>query len=528
MNTVAAFLFVIAILIFVHEFGHFFVAKLAGIRVEKFSLGFGRRLLGFRRGETEYAVSLLPLGGYVKMAGEGGEWGLIVEEVAEGSLAEKAGLRPGDKVTAVDGTELAGVESWAELRKLLEKTGRNKHLFVVERDGRRVEIEFSLDDLGGALIYAVREYPRSFSRKPIPARLAVVLAGPFMNLLFPFVVMPLVFLIGIHVPKYLDEAPVVGWVAEGSPAAEAGFEPGQEIVDINGTPVRSWRDVNVMVGANPGARLEVTVRKEGRTRTLVVESPRDPTVTEGLGIAPPLEARVGSVLRGTPAEKAGLRPGDRIVAVNGVAVASWYEMASVIRRNAGREIVLTVEREGAVLKVPVTPRPIDAAGRGAIGITPQREEVLKKYGFARSVVEGIESAAKMVRDITVLLIGFLLKLITGKISLSVAGKTIAGPIAIADFSGAAARGGLASLLQFMAFISVNLAVINLFPIPVLDGGHVVYLAIEAVRRRPLSMRTLELVQRMGFAFLIFIMLLAVYNDLARLDLVDKLAELMRK
>jgi regulator of sigma E protease len=527
MSTVIGFIFVIGILVFIHELGHFLFAKKAGIRVEKFSLGFGKRLFGFRRGETEYLVSLLPLGGYVKMFGEGGEGGFIIERVDEGSPSELAGFKCGDKIKHIEGLDISQYDSWSLLRKKLEEHSGRKYKITVEREDETLSAEVTPESFVGAQIYAEREYPRSFSKKSIADRLKVVIAGPSMNLIFPFIVMPIVFMIGISVPKYLEDIPKIGYIAPSSVAEKAGLLAGDTILKINGKEIRSWREVNVEIGMHPGDTIELSVERDGVTRTLRVQIPQTPAGVESIGIALPLDAKVGTVMPNSPAQTSGLKPGDRILSINGTPVENWYQMASLIQENPNREVTLKIVRGSDILTVSITPKPLQEEGKGAIGITPYREEVLKKYGFFESIKEGVKTAGRMIVEITALLFTFLFKLITGQISLGTAGKTIAGPIAIAQFSGAAAEGGIASLLQFTVFISINLGIINLLPIPILDGGHIVYLVIEAVRKKPLSLKTLEIAQRIGFAFLILIMFLAVYNDIARLNVFEKIAELFR-
>lgn len=513
-------MFVIGVLVFIHEFGHFLFAKLAGVRVEKFSIGFGSRLFGFRRGETEYQVSLLPLGGYVKMAGEGAEGGLIVESVAEGSPAEGVGLESGDRIVGLDETDIAKDDTWASVKRRLQRDPELAHPLIIERFGERSVLTVKASSLEGAEIYSEAEYPRSFAKKSIIDRLKIVVAGPAMNLAFPFILLPIIFMIGINVSTQMGKAPVVAFVAPESPAAAAGFLPEDKILSIAGSITPTWKEVTLGVGTNPGLVVEVLVERAGERETLDLEVPREPGGVEQLGLGFMQAAAVGALIPGMPAQKAGLEPGDIITSIDGVPVANWHEMATLIRKKPGEEISLTITRDGAESVVSVTPEEID--GRGAIGINPLIEQELKKYGFTTAVVEGVKAAGNLIVELTVVLLGFVWKLLSGQISLSTAGKTLAGPLAIAQFSGLAAEGGLASLLQFTTFISINLGIINLFPIPVLDGGHVVYLTIEAIRRKPLSMRALELSQRVGFAFLISVMLFAVYNDLARLDILGKM------
>jgi regulator of sigma E protease len=203
-------------------------------------------------------------------------------------------------------------------------------------------------------------------------------------------------------------------------------------------------------------------------------------------------------------------------------------MASIVKENSGKEITLLINRDGKEITKKITPETSVETGKGAIGVSPYQEEIVKKYGFFGAIVNGVKEAANMIIEVTVLLFGFLFKLVTGKIALGTAGKSLAGPILIAKVSGAAAENGIAQLLQFTCFISINLAIINLFPIPMLDGGHVLYLVIESIKKKPLSQRSLEISQRIGLTILIFIMFLAIYNDLSRVkgDILDSLSRVV--
>ena len=516
MTVILAFLFVIGILVFIHELGHFILAKWSGVKVEKFSLGFGKRILGFRRGETEYLISLLPLGGYVKMYGEGGEGGFIIDNVEPSSQAEKVGFKSGDKLISVEGIDLHNLSRWKQLESTLSKNPEQEYTLVIERDEKKLKLKVKTEGLNGIRAFSEKDYPRSFSNQSILNRFRIVFAGPFMNLALPFLLLPIVFMLGINVPGYLEKPPVIGFVEPDSSASRAGLRTGDKILEVNGESLKTWRDANIAFQSNPDSLLKVKVERDGETKTLEFKASIAPEGLVAIGIGEPLKAIVGNILDGSPAERAGLRKGDKILAINGVKVLDWYDMKSIIKEKANQEVTLLVERDNNQLEIKITPEPLEVKGQGVIGISPYLEEIQKKYGFFESIVEGIKEAAKLVAEVTVLLLSFLYKLITGKISLGAAGKSIAGPILIAKISGAAAEGGLATLLQFTAFISINLGLINLFPIPMLDGGHILYLAIESIRRRPLSQRTLEICQRVGFTFLIFIMFLAVYNDLSKL------------
>ena len=232
MTAIIAFIFVIGILVFIHELGHFLLAKWSGVRVEKFSLGFGKKLFGFRKGETEYLICALPLGGYVKMYGEGSEGNFIVDKVDPGSDADKAGFRPGDRIVSIEGIELTSFPRWKQLEASLEKEPAKDYQFVLERDDKKIEITAKAGSLEGADTYSEKEYPRGFSNQPLLNRLLIVVAGPFMNFLLPFFFLPIVYMIGITVPAYLEQAPVIGYIKPGSQAEEAGFMKGDKILEI--------------------------------------------------------------------------------------------------------------------------------------------------------------------------------------------------------------------------------------------------------------------------------------------------------
>ena len=338
-----------------------------------------------------------------------------------------------------------------------------------------------------------------------------------MNFFLPFIFLPVVFIIGITVPAYLESSPVIGFVDPDSVASKAGFEKGDKVIEVNGGKIENWRDLNIKFQSNPDVPLNITVDRNGTIETMeFTASPSSQGIVE-VGLAEPLEAKIGGVVDGSPAAQKGeLKKGDLILAINGKEVSDWYDMASIIRNNADKEISLSVSRDDKQFEVKITPETIEGSNQAAIGITPERDQILKKYGFFKAIFEGIKEAAKLIIEVTVLLFSFLYKLITGQISLGTAGKSLAGPLLIAKISGSAAESGLASLLQFTAFISINLAIINLFPIPMLDGGHVLYLAIESIKRKPLSQKTLEISQRIGLTFLIFIMFIAIFNDITRL------------
>ena len=516
MTSLLAFLFVIGVLVFFHELGHFLVAKWCGVRVEKFSLGFGKKLVGFTRGETEYIICALPLGGYVKMYGEGSEKNLIVDQVEDGSNAYNKGFRSGDRITNIEDIELKDILTWTQLSFKINSLPEKQRSIELERDGKKVLILAGTEDLVGITGYTEKEYPRGFSNKSVLSRFLIVIAGPMMNFILPFFFLPIVFIVGIQVPAYLEKAPVVGYISPDSSAAKAGFKVNDKIISIDGKKVKDWRDANIAFQSNPDSILNVEVERNNEVKNLELSTMASQDGVVAVGLAEPIPAKIGSVIPGSPAEKIGLQRGDQIIKINNEKIADWENMARVIRNNANKEISLEIQRDGELLNFQTTPEINPQTSMGAIGITLYREEITKKYGVLESIVKGVSEAANMIIEVTVIFFGFLYKLITGKIALSTAGKSIAGPLFIAKISGTAAQSGLGQLLQFTSFISINLAIINLLPIPMLDGGHILFLALEKIKGKSLSNKTLEITQRVGFSVLIFIMFLAVYNDFLRL------------
>ncbi len=437
MTTLLFFIVALGILIFVHEFGHFIVAKRQRVKVETFSLGFGPRLIGFRRGDTDYRISLFPLGGYVKMLGE---------DPSE----------PGS------------------------------------------------DD------------PRSFSKKGVWQRVKIVLFGPLMNLGLSLILMPIVFMIGRPQPAYLDQVPTVMAVRAESPAAEAGFATGDTIITIDGDEVTSWESVmNAVLLAKPGTVMGVEVDRDGQRHTLMPVVGKMPEMQGGyLGVEPMLflgnEAVIDGLAPGGPADEAGLKKGDTVLAFNGKPVLDWLDLTQKVNANEGEPASITVARaDGSRQNVEIVPAYSEEYGRWLIGIRKDRTSgvpmVTKQYGFFSALVKGTQENAKLF----MLTLTVLKRLVTFQLSY----KVLGGPIIIAKTSAAAASSGLAPFIFFLAFLSMQLCILNLLPIPILDGGHMVFLGIEAVRRRPVSVRAREIAAQVGFVVLISLMLLVTINDI---------------
>ena len=448
---VAAFLVAIGILIAVHEYGHFWVARRLGFKVLRFSIGFGKPLLRHvGQDGVEYVLAAIPLGGYVKL--------------------------------------------------------------VDEREG-----PVPPEDL-----------ERAFTRRPVWQRIAVLVAGAGANFLFAVFAFWLVFLQGVPGLK-----PVVGEVRTESLAAAAGLRAGDEIVRVadRDTPTREAAILGMLGEVVDQGRVEFVVARGGSERalTLVVPDAERRAITEpgawGAGVGfeftrPHLPVVVGKLVSGGPAEAAGLQVGDTIVAVNGERVDEFSDFVAVVRERPGQTVQLDVRRGAQDLRLPVSVRGErdtslpDRPLIGRIGIAPGGEpkfppgvETVERYG----PIAALAPAARETWDKTALTVKFLWRMVTGDVSL----KNVSGPISIAAYAGVTAVEGITAFLGFLALISISLAVLNLLPIPILDGGQVVYQLAEAVKGSPLSERAQVFGQQVGIVFLLLLMTLAFYNDIAR-------------
>jgi regulator of sigma E protease len=439
-TTIVAFIFVLGVLVFVHEFGHYAVAKLFKVRVEVFSLGFGKRLLGFRRGDTDYRISLLPLGGYVKMAGE-----------------NPMETRTGD--------------------------------------------------------------PGEFMSHPRWQRFLIAIAGPVMNIILAVVVLTGLFMYRHEYEAYLDKPAEIGWVTDGSTAQNAGFRTGDKIISIHNKQNPTWDDVRFQIFGSIDQNLEMDVLRGAQTLhvTLPVHiSEKDDTnlFTE-LGMIPAQPTIVGDVVPGEPAEKAGIQPKDQIIAVNGTNIQSggYDALFELLQKGKGTPAQITLERSGQRLEKTLVPQYL--AGSNSKGNDKAyRLGVLVKFDINTEKLRfpaAFHAAVVQNKRYSTLIFKVLSDLLTGKGSL----KNLGGPVEIARQSGRAAQLGFIALLDFMCLISMNLAIFNLLPIPILDGGLMLMLLVESVMRRDIKQQVKERVYQAAFVFLVLFAAVVIYNDVAR-------------
>lgn len=461
--TILATIVVLGVLIFIHELGHFMTAKWVDIEVPRFSIGFGPKVIGFRRGETEYVISLLPLGGYVKMAG--------MEEMEQ--------IEGGPDAPRISGAATA-------------------------------------DDTGIEVKEPRTAGPRDFESKSLPARTLVISAGVIMNLLFAVAVFAAI--AGIWGVQKIADARVGEVIEELLPAGTeplAHITPGTRITRVGNDNVSDMREVTMAIATAPAGPLEIQFDQGAPVR---IQVPSADSMKGRLIAAfqPAVQtpARVGEVIAGTAAARAGLQPGDEIVRAAGQPVTSWQQFKSIIERRPGENVPLTIEREGRQLTIDITPTPSqmpNGEAFGRIGLTPAVPEASalpkERLGFFAAIGHGFSETWTVVA----LTVEFLKDLLTGQAS----PRNLGGPIEIGRLSGQVVRLGFEQFLGFMALFSVNLAVLNLLPIPILDGGHLMFLAVEAVRGRALSLQTRMRLSQVGFLIVLAIMLWAVTNDVLK-------------
>ncbi|MCI0435071.1 MAG: RIP metalloprotease RseP [Gemmatimonadetes bacterium] len=468
LTTILAAAVVLGVLIFVHELGHFLTAKLVDIEVPRFSIGFGPRVFGFRRGETEYVISALPLGGYVKMAG--------MEE-----MEDIEGKDPRPRAPETDTATAAAAAAATD-----PSTG-------VRRERR----------------------PRDFESKSLAARTLVISAGVIMNLLFAYVVFTLVGLFW-GAPRVPES--VIGNIVEERLPEGAGalmeLPRGVRLVGVGNDAVADFTDLQIALSTARAGPIELRFADHP---AVTIDVPSSDSARQTLIAAfEPVaagDAVLDGVTEGGPADAAGLQAGDRILSADGIAVESWQDFGSAIEKAAGRPLPVVVLRGVDTLSLTVTPeaRTFDGVHYfGRIGVSARPSPFLiprERLGPLRALGFGASETWRWTR----LTVDVLAGIFSGRVS----ARSVGGPILITQISGEAARAGLEAFLNFMALLSVNLAVLNILPIPVLDGGHLVFLGIEAIRGRPVSVQQRVRLTRVGMALIIALMAFAVGNDIVR-------------
>ncbi len=448
LDYILPFLLALGILIVVHEFGHYLVARLCGVRVLRFSLGFGKPLLVRRLGadQTEWVLSAFPLGGYVKMLDE-----------------REAPVAP------------------AELH-------------------------------------------RAFNRQNVWRRIAIVAAGPLANF-----VLAVVLYWGLYAGGVEELRPRLGVPQAGSQAEKLGFQDGELVRAVDGEPVDSWQDFRwrllddaldkrVVSVETINQSREVAIRKLDLAGIDIDQSRQDVTTQLGLQLyRPKLPAVLGNLSPGGAAQAAGLRTGDRVLRIGGRAVESWVDLVTIVRDAPEQMLEFEVLRDGQTAVFRVEPKAVDDKGRkvGRIGVAmadleEQRDLlfVTVRYGLGDALAKGLAQT----RDTATMSLSVMGRMLTGEVSV----KNLSGPVTIADFAGQSARLGWAHYIKFLALISISLGVLNLLPVPVLDGGHLLYYVIEIIKGGPVSERIMEIGQQIGMALLAALMVFAFYNDINRL------------
>ncbi len=439
------FLVVLGVLVAFHELGHFLAARWVGVKILKFSIGFGPKIFGRQVGETEYLVSAVPLGGYVKLFGE-------------------------------DETE------------------------ATTPDDRR----------------------RSFSHQGLWGKVLIVAAGPGFNFILAYLIFAGWLSTGspLFVPTFRDLSADIEALVPGSPASAAGMEVGDRVVRVNGKEISTKTELLDLVSRSNGQPISLEVRREGQLKTLTATPVRitgdeaakdEPLYTIGIEEMPPL---VTSVMHGSPASTGGLQPGDRVVAIEGHSIYTWAQMTAHVREHPETPLKFEVLREGTRATLTVTPASEkltvngQASEVGKIGISGPGRSLMRSDTVAEAVLQGLEATWGWT-ELTV--IG-LYKMVVGDIS----SKNIGGPLTIANISGEAASQGASSVVFLIAILSINLGVLNLLPIPILDGGHLLFFLIEGILRKPLGERQREVAQQVGLVLLVGVMIFAFWNDLERI------------
>lgn len=438
LYTVVGIGLVLGVMVLIHEWGHFVAARLCGVRVDVFSIGFGPRLFGWKKGPTDYRVSALPLGGYVRMAGQ---------DLSEVDSGEKP------------------------------PTGA----------------------------------PDELMSKPRWQRALISFAGPAVNLIFPiFLLTGLFTMVGMPYPAYLDAPVHVAGLPANAEPGPLPLKAGDTILSINGVATPTWeKALLALKQVAPGATIKMEVDDSGNRRTVEVAAKEVADPSKVLGYAP-IRPIIDQVAPGTPADRAGLREGDAITAVNGNKIEYWQQFMEATQSSNGQPLTLDVDRKGQSVRLLVTPKK-GAAETGEnvyqIGVARRDEIAYKHVSFSESGrIAGAETVDTIGRTVDV--VG---KLFSGRVSI----KQLQGPVGISHMAGQAVRRGPLDVISLMVLISINLGILNLLPIPILDGGNILLLAIEGIMRRDLSLNFKERFVQVGLVFLLVIFAIVMYNDILR-------------
>ena len=444
MQTLLAFIFAILILVSLHEFGHYIVARLCGVKVLRFSVGFGKPFFSRKRGDTEWCLAPIPLGGYVKMV-----------DTREGEVAQA-------------------------------------------------------------------DLPYAFDKQHPAKRIAIVAAGPLTNLALAVLLYGLSFSFGVT-----EIRPYVGTVEPDTIAARAGFQSGDRIQSVNSTPVADWGSAQTEIALNLEAgKVAVAVQTASGAQTVRTidaagtEEAGKIAKNQGyIGLMPfKITTVIGGVEKGSPADKAGLKTGDKLTAADGKPITSWQEWANLTRQSPGRKIALTYERDGQARTADIRPDTVERSDKtliGRVGLLPQSDKAWDRQirrNYRPSVVRAFGMGWEKTVSHSWTTVKFFGKLISGNASAS----HISGPLTIADIAGQSAELGLQSYLEFLALVSISLGVLNLLPVPVLDGGHLVFYTAEWIRGKPLGERIQNIGLRFGLALMMLMMAIAFFNDITRL------------
>lgn len=435
LTSILAFGIVLGMIVLVHEFGHYIAARLMGVRVEVFSFGFGKRILGKKIGETDFRLSLIPLGGFVKMSGE------------EDYEDDPKNLKPYD--------------------------------FLAKNRGQKIFI---------------------------------LVMGPVMNLVMAFVIFTIINITGVQIEKYKLEPPVIGHVLKDSPAEKAGILAGDKILKIDGREIDNWQNLDLMIGSNPNETLRVIFERNGKQKgtDLSIKAVTQYHLGDA-GLYWDYRTKVTTVSADSPAFNAGMKENDIILAIDEKPV-TYFDISGVIGGNTGNELTFRVQRDDKTVDMLITPREEEVNGekRGMIGVgmllyTPTVE---KHYGLFDAMIKSKND----IGNLTFFIFTAFKKMIVGKIS----AKQLSGPIEIAKFSQRAMERGPSNLFMLIAFISLQLGIVNLLPIPALDGGHLLIYSIETIIRKDFSARVKTILLNTGFFILISLMAFVILNDIAKI------------